>query len=276
MKHRNRNRLQQLREDNLANHQRQMARGYVMNNAAGEDSTTIYLYDAIDYDPYWGFTSGMMAEILDQIETSRILLRINSPGGDVFEARTMSTLLGQHSAQVDVSIDGLAASAATTVACAGDSRQIAAGGFYMIHKAWMLSVGNADDFRAAVAELDAVDLAIAEEYSRLTAMGVDEAMEYMAAETWFSAQEALDLGFVDSVWTAGEGDANASSRVSFKLRAFERPPAEVFESTLPDDARPDSDDPDREDPADPTEQPENLDDLQLGVPDHVRRMAAVI
>lgn len=107
---------------------------------------TLYLYDVIVSDDYWG---GVAAEAfvkeLNATAAPTIHLRINSPGGEVFAARAIEAAIRNHPARIVAHVDGYAASAASFVAVACDEVEIAPGGFFMIHKAWTFTAGNADD-----------------------------------------------------------------------------------------------------------------------------------
>src|SRR5699024_9441941 len=111
---------------------------------AAFNAATIYVYDVIG-----GFFGGVDAEDFARevaaLDVDTIHLRINSPGGDVFDARAMQTALRGHRAHVIAHIDGLAASAASGIAMAADEIEIAEGGFLMIHNAWTLAMGNQAD-----------------------------------------------------------------------------------------------------------------------------------
>ena len=106
---------------------------------AGREAT-VYIYDVIGGD--WGGVGARdFVPQLVALDVDTIHLRINSPGGDVFEGRTIATALAQHPAKVIAHIDGQAASAATYVALAADEVEIAEGGFFMIHNAWTIAIG---------------------------------------------------------------------------------------------------------------------------------------
>lgn len=180
---------------------------------------TIYLYDAID--PYWGISAKEFNKELSSLSIPTINLRLNSPGGDVFDGRAIQSALLEHSANVIVHIDGLAASAATTVALGGNERHISPGAFFMIHKGWTLNLGNADDFRSTAELLDKVDFAIASDYASVADMSNEEALQLMSAETWYTAEEALEAGFVDQI-KEGVGTQN-----KFNLSAYQNAPKPI-------------------------------------------------
>lgn len=199
--------------------------------AANSDEATLYLYDVVVSDrltaEYWG---GVCAQDLvpqiAAIEANTINLRINSPGSDVFAAQAISAALKQHSAKVVGHIDGLAASAATDIACACDNVLIADGAMYMIHNAWTFAMGNRNDLLATAALLEKVDGNLAAKYVAKTGKTVDEVIAWMDAETWFTAAEAIDNGFADSL-AENKKSANALWNLSAygnAPKAFWAPP----------------------------------------------------
>lgn len=176
----------------------------------------------------WGISARDFVAALNDVTASTLHLRINSPGGDVFDARAMLTALQQHKAKKIVHIDGLAASAASIIMLAGDEIEIARGGFVMIHKAWAFAIGNADDMTAMADMLAKVDHQIAGDYERRTGKGRDELITMMAAETWMTEDEALAAKFVDRIY---EPDAEPENR--FDLSAFQRAPAALLAPKKP-------------------------------------------
>ena len=207
-------------------------RGAPLRAEVADDVATIYVYDVID--PYWGVSASDMAKALAGITAPQIVLRINSPGGDVFEARAMMAQLVGHAATITAKIDGLAASAASFLAMAASSVEIAEGGFYMIHKGWTWMMGNADDFRDATSLLDKVDTSIVETYAGKTGKSAEEIAAWMKAETWFTAQEAIDAGFCDAIMPTTATGTNARA---FNLAVYEKPPqALIKEPTAIDES----------------------------------------
>ena len=185
---------------------------------------TVYLYDVIVDDDYWGGLSAqaLIAQI-PAIHGETLHLRINSPGGDVFAARCVEQALRECKPRVVVHIDGLAASAASFLAMAGDETIISPGGMMMIHRAWTAAYGNADDLMEMAAIMEKVDGTIAGTYASKTGKDPDELMAMMAAETWMTAQEALDMGFVDTI--AGEEADPVENTAHWDLSAYEHAPS---------------------------------------------------
>lgn len=205
------------------------------------DGNTIYLYDVIagsESDAEWwgGVSAEGLARTLAGM-SGPVSLRIDSPGGDVFGGRAMAQAIREYADGVTVHIDGLAASAASYVAIAGSSVVAAPGSFMMIHKAWTLALGNADDLRATAALLEKIDGTIAQSYAAKAGDAGAEAdwLAMMAAETWLTAGEAADLGLIDQVLSEG-GLASNRSR-SWDLSAYARAP-ELPEARAPEDVPP--------------------------------------
>lgn len=196
------------------------------------DTATIYVYDTID--SWWGVSAADFARTLAGITAPKVNLRINSPGGDVFEARAMMTAIREHSATFTAKIDGLAASAATALTLACDSVEIADGGFYMIHQAWTFAMGNADDLKATATLLEKVDTVLVEGYVAKSGKGEEVVRNFMRAETWFNAQEAVDAGFADKILETTAAKAQAGT---FNLSAFTNAPKALTEPTLDEGVR---------------------------------------
>lgn len=189
----------------------------VMRAEASGDEATIYLYDVID--EWYGIGAKAFADQLNALTAKTIHLRINSPGGDVFAARSMVTAIRSHKAKVIAHIDGLAASAASFVALAAAEVEMTQGAMFMIHQAWTIAYGNADDFLATAALLEKIDASIVTDYERKTGKTRSELEKWMQDETWFSADEAKAAGFVDRVFDGTPAEN------SWNLSAYENAPA---------------------------------------------------
>lgn len=199
---------------------------------AGDD-TTLYIYDAIvgtelEADYYGGVSAEALVPQIRAIKGGTLHLRINSPGGDVFAAQAIVSAIRDTGATVVAHIDGLAASAATVIATAADTIEISDGGMYMVHCGWTIAVGNSADFKATAALLDKVDSVIASQYAERTGMSAEAVMQIMQAETWFTSQEAVDAGFINSVSTSTKKTKN-----QWDLSAYAKAPAQDQDETPP-------------------------------------------
>lgn len=164
----------------------------------GNEAAEVLLYSPIGSD-YGGIDAKTFTETLGSLADRRLTVRINSPGGSVFDGLAMYNAIMRHPRTVNVAIDGLAASAASIVAMAGKTIRMAENSFLMIHKAWGLVVGNADDLRSTAEQLERIDGQLAATYAKRSGGSADKFAAMMAAETWFTADEALAAGLVDKV-----------------------------------------------------------------------------
>lgn len=169
--------------------------------AAGGNSTEVWLYDEIS--SWWGVTAQEFVDQLQAITTPRILLRVNCPGGDVFDALAIYQALMSHPATVDVQVDGLAASAASYIIQAGDSVRVGPNAMVMIHDAWGYAIGDARDMASAAELLDKISANIANIYARRAGGTQDEWRGAMLAETWYTGDEAVEAGLADAVLDVG-------------------------------------------------------------------------
>lgn len=191
----------------------------------GEDSRVleIDIYDRIGRDLFGGgVTAKDVREKIKNADKPRtIKVRINSGGGAVFDALAVYNMLVDHSARVEVTIDALAASAASLLAMAGDEIRAAHGAMVMIHDPSGVTIGDARDHRATAELLDKIRGQIADIYAGRTSVSKSEALDLMAAETWMTADEALEKGFVDKVEPV---KARPDAYAALDLSAAKHPP----------------------------------------------------
>ena len=137
----------------------------------------------------------------DELESGEgdITVRISSPGGDCVAASRIYTMLREYKGFVDVRIDGIAASAASVVAMAGDRVAMSPTALMMIHNPMTVAAGDTDEMRAAIRLLDEVKESIINAYERKTGLGRDEIARLMDKETWMDANRAMELGFCDMI-----------------------------------------------------------------------------
>lgn len=164
--------------------------------------TVVELYDEIGY---WGVTAKDFRDHLKGV-TGDFTLRINSPGGDVFDGIAIFNDILAHKGKVKVEIAGIAASIASVIAMAGDEIVIAPNAFFMVHNAWTGVRGNRHDMRDAADVMEQIDDAIARTYVGRAKVGIRAVQSMMDDETWLSAKDAIDKGFADSLMTPAEPD----------------------------------------------------------------------
>lgn len=157
--------------------------------------------DAMDvigetWDGY-GVTSRKIGALLRNAGDRDVVVNINSPGGDVFEGLAIYNLLRGHKGEVTVRVVGLAASAASVIAMAGDRIEIARAGFLMIHNTWVYAVGDRHDLATVAGQLAAFDEVMAELYALRAKADAKEIGTMMDRETWISGRAAVDQGFAD-------------------------------------------------------------------------------
>lgn len=220
------NKLMQLLRDNASAERKPL--NFVRADGADDAPkvATLYLYDVIDN--FWGISAKSVADATAGLDADTTLnVHINSPGGDVFEARAIKTLLDGVPGPVNVFVDGLAASAATTIAMAGDEIVMADGAYFMIHNAWSIALGNKSDMLDMAALLEKMDGTIATDYATRSGKPLADVAALMDAETWFTAQEAVDAGLANRV---AEPPKKAAASNHWNLAVFDRVPKALAKS----------------------------------------------
>lgn len=173
---------------------------------AEDDEATISIYEVIGED-YWtggGVTVKRIDAALRSVGNRDVTVNINSPGGDVFEGIAIYNRLREHQGKITVKVFGLAASAASIIAMAGDNVQVGAASFIMIHNAWVLAVGNRHDLRDVAEFLEPFDRALADVYVARSQQPLEAVQAAMDAETWMSGGQAVELGYADALLAADE------------------------------------------------------------------------
>jgi len=172
---------------------------FVPHAADAGDPETITIYDQIGMDSWTGegVTAKRIAGALRSIGERDIRVNINSPGGDFFEGVTIYNLLREHKAKVTVRVLGVAASAASVIAMAGDVIEIAMGSHIMVHNAWAVVMGNRHDLEQAMGALESFDESMAEIYAARTGIDRKKITNLMDAETWINADAAVSGGWAD-------------------------------------------------------------------------------
>jgi ATP-dependent Clp endopeptidase proteolytic subunit ClpP len=204
---------------------------FAIKNATAE-TAEISIYDVIGL---WGISARSFIAQLKAITAKKIDLRIHSPGGDVFEGNAIFNALKRHPATITSHIDGLAASMASVVALAGKTVKIAGNGLIMIHNPSTIAAGGAEEMRKSAELLDKVKDTILNTYEEKTGLGREEIAKMMDEETWMTAQESKDFGFVDEITAENKVAATATH---FDLTAFRNTPAALrVDNAVPDDMK---------------------------------------
>ena len=206
--------------------------------AASTDDNTISVFDVIGQD-YWtgeGVTAKRIAAALRSIGERDVVVNINSPGGDMFEGLAIYNLLREHPGKVTVKVLGVAASAASIIAMAGDEVQVARAGFLMIHNAWVMAAGNRHDFRDFAEYLEPFDASMADIYVARSGQDLAAVQKMMDGETWIGGSAAIEQGFADVLLASDEVAEQADEkpaalavrRIEAALRASGMPRTEAM------------------------------------------------
>ena len=168
---------------------------------------TLRLEGPIDNENFWGdeITPRMFREDLEA-EDGDITVWINSPGGNVFAAAEIYTMLKDYAGKVTVKVASLAASAASVVAMAGDIVQMSPTALLMVHDPSTMAVGNARDMEKAISALNEVKESIINAYAAKSGLRRGKIADLMSEETWINAKKAVELGFADEVLYEGRDE----------------------------------------------------------------------
>jgi ATP-dependent Clp protease, protease subunit len=194
--------------------------------ADAEDASVIEILDPIGYDPWsgGGVTAKGISVSLKALNGAPANVVINSPGGDAFEGFAIYNLLRDYAGDVNVKVVGVAASAASYIAMAGDNIQIARAAFYMVHNTWVVAMGNRNDLRDYADTLEPFDMAMADIYAARTGLDIDAVAKMMDKETWIGGADAVKQGFADDLLPADKvskqsDDATKARSAAYKLDA---------------------------------------------------------
>lgn len=181
---------------------------------------SLYVYDDIGGDMFGeGITAKDVAEAMKALgNASEINIYINSYGGSVFQGLAIFNILRRQPARITTHVDGIAASAASVIAMAGDEIRMAANGFLMIHNAWGIAAGDGDALRRAAKDVDLATESIAQTYASRRNGDIERIREWMAAETWFNAEQAVKAGLVDGIVDENRIAAFARPAARFPFR----------------------------------------------------------
>ena len=173
------------------------------------DSATEKMYTAFGLDMNFVTPENVRAA-LNKFDED-VTMWINSPGGSVFDASSILTAMQryQQDHKVNVVIDGVCASAATYLAVHGDERKMAKLSMFMIHNSWAMGVGDADDLSKVAQTLNKIDQSYADMMAEKSNMSAEDIRTAMKEETWYSASEAVEAGFIDHVFEPKKAGAKS-------------------------------------------------------------------
>lgn len=172
---------------------------------------TIYIYGVIDR---WEISAKQIADDIEAAgKVSRLRVRINSEGGDVFQGLAIYNILRDHSAKVEIYVDGMALSIASLIVMAGDTRIMAENAYLCVHDpVGSVYAGDSDELRRMAELVDSLQDTLAETYAKRTGQTTSKILELMAAETWLTADKAVELGFADSAGESMKVAAHVDAR----------------------------------------------------------------
>jgi len=187
----------------------------------------ITMFDVIGED-FWtggGVTAQKVAKQLRAIGDRPVEVQINSPGGDMFEGIAIYNVLREHPQEITVKVMGMAASAASLIAMAGDRIEIGVASFMMIHNCWVVSMGNRHDMQEVADWLAPFDQAMVDMYAFRTGADPEDIAKWMDAETYMSGSTAIERGFADDILPSDAISEDENARAQAKdvnpLRAME-------------------------------------------------------
>ncbi|KXS45593.1 MAG: Clp protease [Candidatus Frackibacter sp. T328-2] len=177
-----------------------------IKNEDNDGPVKLYLYGLIRRANAWDdpedgtfISSKMVRDKLEELDGQDIDIHINTRGGDAFESIAIRNLLKQHNGRVHIYIDSLAASGGSIISTAGEKAFMFESSMQMIHKAWTIALGNADDLIEAAERLEKLDSSLKKAYMSKFVGTEDELEQLLADETWLTAEEAIAFGLADEI-----------------------------------------------------------------------------
>ncbi|ABA78219.1 Clp protease ClpP [Rhodobacter sphaeroides] len=191
-----------------------------VRSAAEEGDASISILEVIGQD-FWGdgVTAKRISGALRAIGDRDVVVNINSPGGDFFEGLAIYNALREHPAKVTVRVLGVAASAASVIAMAGDEIRIARAGFLMIHNTWVLAAGDRHALTEVAQWLEPFDAVSADIYAARSGIDAKKISAMLDRETWISGGQAVEQGFADGLLSADELDLSDADEGRASARA---------------------------------------------------------
>lgn len=184
--------------------------------ASANDQAEILVYDVIGW-PY--NDAGDLVRYVNSLGDKDILVRLNTPGGDVFDGMAIFNALANHKGKVTIRIEALAASMGSVLAMAGKEIQAYSNTMMMIHDPWIYTAGNQYELREMADLLEKISGQMLDVYAGRSKVGKREMKEIMKAETWYTAKEAKEKGFIDTILETGK-----AAKAQFDLTMYTNAP----------------------------------------------------
>jgi ATP-dependent Clp endopeptidase proteolytic subunit ClpP len=198
---------------------------YKIVNSGDEGDPEILIYDYIG----WPYNDPRdLIESLAGMSPKSVTIRINSPGGDVFDAMAIFNAMESYKGKIITRIESLAASAASIIALAGKEIQAYKNSMYMIHNPWMVALGDQNELRDSANLLEKIAANMIDIYTASSKQGKKKVKTMLDDETWMTAKEAQDLGFVKTIVTG------KSVKAEFKYDVFDNVPPSLIIGSDPE------------------------------------------
>ncbi|WP_337976568.1 head maturation protease, ClpP-related [Lysinibacillus capsici] len=178
----------------------EIPKNFAVEVNSDNDETVITIYG--DIGESWWFDSTSAGDIdraLKEVKTNNITVRLNSPGGDAFDGITIYNRLKDHKSKVKIIVDGWACSAASIIAMAADELIMNTGSMMMVHEAWTIAMGSKSDMQKTVDMMAKLDESLLDIYMTKAKVTREEMKQFVENETWFTANETVDIGFATSI-----------------------------------------------------------------------------
>lgn len=194
-----------------------VARWQMDIQAANPEDNSISIFDTIGDDGMGGGVSmRRISAALRSMKDDDVVVNINSPGGSMFEGVAIYNALKEHKGKVKIKVLGMAASAASIIAMAGDEVEIAKSAFFMIHNSWVVALGNRHDLMDTAKTLAPFDAAMASIYAEKTGKDEKEIAKMMDEETWISGELAVEMGFATALLASDAVEKNDKTKSALK------------------------------------------------------------
>ncbi|MFJ7662965.1 head maturation protease, ClpP-related [Lysinibacillus sp. NPDC097162] len=187
------------------------------------DETVLTIYGDIGESFWYESTSANdIDSALKEVKTSNITIRLNSPGGDAFDGIAIYNRLKDHQAKVKIIVDGWACSAASIIAMAADELIMKLGAMIMVHEAWTIAIGSKTEMQKTIDMMTKLDESLLDIYMTKAKITRDEMKQFVINETWFTADEAIAIGFATATEDTKDEEADKANAEAYKYSVLAR------------------------------------------------------